>query len=588
MALSINPSEDWLGNDGPWSTFNVQFGTPFQLMQVLPATSKATTFVVITQGCPSAAYVSTSDCATLRGNIFDPDSSTDTSWRPATPAAGEPYFQLPFVTEQAGPNYSANGLVGQDAMSLPWGGEYAHQLTLRDQWVAGYGAPDPWLGLLGLSGWSSYIINASTPEDGVLQSLRGAKRIHSLHWAYTAGAYNAQPPMLGSLTFSGYDTLRTDMAAALVVPFNPVSDISLLVGITSLTISNTSGTIHVPGAQIYALIDSVVPELWLPPSICSFFEDSYGLIWNDTLKMYLVSDAQHAALTAANPTATFFLAARVNDQSGTHIALPYAAFDLTAKYPLAAITDGTTGVRYFPLKRSANDSMYYLGRTFLQYAYVTADYDRGRFTVSPALFPVAGAATKLHTIYPRGHLSKAVLAGINVAAAAVIVLVVVLLVWLWRRRRAQRKSRPAEGTETVRSASLGNTTVVGDTEMHEWLAQQEYFGKAQPLPTSELYTDEGPAKPGLELDAHGTAIGSPGQLTQRHELDGRPAQHRHGMSWGSADSGVSSLTEGRIRSVMGEPSPPMYPSGAASPPSFERRHSRQHSVGSPRGMFEMQ
>ena len=63
------------------------------------------------------------------------------------------------------------------------------------------------------------------------------------------------------------------------------------------------------------------------------------------------------------------------------IVMGYRSFDLTAEYPIV-----NNATRYFPLKQAQNDSQYTLGRTFLQDAYVIADYDRSNFSVSQAVF----------------------------------------------------------------------------------------------------------------------------------------------------------------------------------------------------------
>jgi hypothetical protein len=93
----------------------------------------------------------------------------------------------------------------------------------------------------------------------------------------------------------------------------------------------------------------------------------------------------------------------------------------------------------------------------------------------------------------------------------------------------------------------------------------------------------------MELDANETARGKP---VERAELMGssvRPSP-RTGMSWGSAQSGVSPVGgDGRVTSMIGEPSPPLdghqIPAPAASSP---RQHDRTVSEGtipqlSPRG-----
>ncbi|KAK5127383.1 hypothetical protein LTR85_006722 [Meristemomyces frigidus] len=598
MVLSIAPTEYWAGNDGPWSTFYVHIGTPAQpMIQVLPASSQSVTAVVIANiGCDEQCPANWPD---LRGGTFDPDPSEDLSYRPITPTNAEAYFQMDYDSEQYLPNYhwqdneTANCAVGLDTLALDWSGKSAPKAPgLQSQLVSSYAAPNPWLGMLGLNGRPAHLQanNASSSIPSVLQGLQTNKSISGLYWAYTAGAHYATPTTYGSLTLGGYDAARAVMSSGITVPFGPDSEFDLSLWITNIIISGSSETV-VQGMPVYTFIDSVVPEIWLPPAVCADFESAFGLVWNETLEIYLVNDTQHEKMLHDNANVTIFLAANTSTSDMTKITLPYGAFDLAAQYPLAGIQDNTTSLNYFPLKRANDSGQTYLGRTFLQQAYVTADYDRQIFTVSPAVVPAEQGAMTLKTVHPPGHhagLSTGTIAGIAVGAVAAVALFVGLMFWLWRRRKAQRQRQQQQqqlDTETVRTASIGDTTIVGDTEMAE-LQHREYY--KQP-PLSEHY-----GKP--ELDAYETAQALVGQQTERHELDAgsvRPGPgHRSGLSWGSSGSGVSggvsAMSDDRMRNMFSEPSPPpMYPSGSPSPPLTGRRHSRQHSAGSPRGLFEM-
>ena len=51
MALSITQSRHWLGNDGPWSAFDIRIGQSQKLVQVLPASLVSLTLAVLEQGC---------------------------------------------------------------------------------------------------------------------------------------------------------------------------------------------------------------------------------------------------------------------------------------------------------------------------------------------------------------------------------------------------------------------------------------------------------------------------------------------------------------------------------------------------------
>jgi hypothetical protein len=82
--------------------------------------------------------------------------------------------------------------------------------------------------------------------------------------------------------------------------------------------------------------------------------------------MYLVNERLYASLTTSNLVLSFYLAMNGSEGRTTlkPVNLPYAAFDLATRFPLAGITEKETNLRYFPLKRAVNNTQYVLGRTF--------------------------------------------------------------------------------------------------------------------------------------------------------------------------------------------------------------------------------
>src|SRR5271170_6168431 len=55
------------GDDGSWSTFNLQIGTPPQNVRVLPSITDGSIWAVLPQGCGSS---DPSDCPNMRGGTF--------------------------------------------------------------------------------------------------------------------------------------------------------------------------------------------------------------------------------------------------------------------------------------------------------------------------------------------------------------------------------------------------------------------------------------------------------------------------------------------------------------------------------------
>ncbi|KAI9712678.1 MAG: hypothetical protein M1820_001299 [Bogoriella megaspora] len=386
--LSIPSSGLFDGIDGPWSTFPIQVGTPAQEVRVIPGTNNDALWVVLPQGCDDN---DPKDCPKNR-TVFDPTHSS--SW------ALRGIFHLGLAAEKfLGSQYNPdddNAEAGDETYTL--GSPGSNLPAINDSVVEGIATKDFYMGHLGLSPQDIHLDNTSGTSPSPLQSLKDANHIASLSWSYTAGSANLDPPAFGSLTLGGYDSSRFT-PNDLVFPFGSDPARQLTIGVQGAT-SDVNNDLLLT-EPIDMLIDSLVPEIWLPQSACENFESSFGLEWNSTLGLYIVNDTLHDNLTALNPNITFQIGPTLKPSDGqTKITLPYSAFDLTINTPVNA----TTKSRYFPLKRAnnGNSSQYVLGRTFLQHAYVTANYVNSTLSVSQALFPPSSTSPQLVAIGPSG------------------------------------------------------------------------------------------------------------------------------------------------------------------------------------------
>lgn len=253
--------------------------------------------------------------------------------------------------------------------------------------------------------------------------------------------------MLGSLTIGGYDRAGAGNISQWL-PFGPDDSRNLLVKIGSITATNTlQGTISPLTSPVLSLIDSTVPHIWLPQDACNTFEAAFGLVYDNATELYTVNDTTHSQLLQNNPSVNFQLSLGANT---VNIELPYAAFDLSASYPI--YTNKT--VRYFPIRRAANESQYVLGRTLLQEAYLTVDYERSRFSISQVQFrnpPVQDIVT----IFPsnwtdpamngshESSLSASAIGGISAGLSVLAAVICLVLPFLWKRR-GRRPTSEAE------------------------------------------------------------------------------------------------------------------------------------------------
>ncbi|KAJ4290316.1 hypothetical protein N0V90_010532 [Kalmusia sp. IMI 367209] len=463
LLNGVSVSQYWEGNDGPWSSFAIQVGEKAQNVRVLPSTASPNTWVIYEEGCPEDAP---SNCADSRGGTFNVNNSL--TWIPNS------IFELG-VEENL--DYNVFGDFGFDTVTLGWQG--SNQPTVKHSVVAGIADTTfSWLGVLGLNPRpTNFSTFPNSPQPSFVQLLKDQNSIPSLSWAYTAGAPYRLNKVFGSLTLGGYDQSRfsrpSETAQDLTFPFYTDISRDLLVGISSITTSKTtssSSESELLKDGIFAMIDSTIPHLWLPRSVCEAFENAFGLTWNSTSELYTLNSSQHDTLSKLNPTITFNISpdlpASSNDKS-VSIAFPYSAFDLNISWPYAKET-----TRYFPLKRASNDTQYTLGRAFLQEAYLIADYERQNFSVWPCrwdsntnngnIIPILskdaqtnisgtgsgnGGSGGSSQPSSSGGIGTGAIAGIAVGVA-VVAIIFAIGAWLYiRRRRKSKASAELEGSQ---------------------------------------------------------------------------------------------------------------------------------------------
>jgi hypothetical protein len=229
--------------------------------------------------------------------------------------------------------------------------------------VGGIATTDFFIGMFGLNPASSNFSTFNDPVPSYMSSLKTNNKIPSLSYGYTAGNQYRFNKVLGSLTLGGYDASLFEFNE-LTYTFNADSSFYLTVNIDAIMFSGDSGNKPLSPEPFSACVDSTVPYLYLPTPVCQQFEDAFGLTYDNVSELYLVNDTLHAQLLAESANITFSLT-NATGESGIDIILPYQAFDLMAEWPLVQ-----NPTRYFPLKRSANNTQNTLGRAFLQEAWV--------------------------------------------------------------------------------------------------------------------------------------------------------------------------------------------------------------------------
>lgn len=474
--ISFAPDENWDGIDGSWSSFTLRVGTPQQFVRTFVSFTAYQTWVVLPQGCDAAASQST--CAQTRGWLFNESASST-------------FDQIGIydLWIERGLGYDGNAVYGYDTVGL--GGEGENGPTIKNTTVGGLAVEDFYLGVFGLNPTPTNFSSFNAPSTSYMTLLKEQKYIPSTSAGYTAGAQYRFTGVLASLTLGGYDDSKY-VANDVEFVFAADNERNTVVAIQSISTpsqieSSPTGTELLP-TPIYAMIDSTVPQIWLPVEACQAFELEFGIVYDNETELYLVNDTLHQDLTSRNPNVTLTLGQSLSGGGTVQITLPYAAFDLTAQAPYQGLTNQSY---YFPLRRAANETQYTLGRTFLQEAYFTVDWERSRFNVSQCSWDQM-AQQNLVAIPPftesdssaaggssgssssSNSLSGGVIAGIVIGAVAAIAVLAGLLFWLFRRR-----SRAAKAAETEK---LGEEEESNERGLHPTVFPKAELEGSSPLP----------------------------------------------------------------------------------------------------------
>jgi len=533
---SVPPSQQFDGNDGSWSTFEISVGVPGQDFRVLPSTRGGVTYVISPEGCNQPT--DPANCANLRGaEIFGSTQNTGFQVEKSTRWSAIGQYE---VNLESALNMTAEGLFGFDNVALAAAADVTSDSNvpeLNHQVVAAVADMDYFMGILPLGTVESSFSSLSEPQDSLVWDLRNSSRIPSLSYAYTAGAIYRLKSVFGSLTLGGYDSTRfTPNTNDFSFTFSSDPSKLLTVGVDSITATNTlKGTYSLSSGSYFSVVDSTVAQLWLPTDICTQFEEAFGLTYDPYTDLYLVNDTIHANLTTLNPSITIKLVNSLEDTvtDYTNIVLPYAAFDLEASYPYY-----TNATRYFPIRRAANDSQYVLGRTLLQEAYLIVDYERANFTIAQAAFPDPLPAAKIITILPpsdggnnksSSSLSTGAIVGIVIGVVILLALLAAAAIFFLRKRKHRRSStQKYELAATEPKDTSSDPHILGATAMKAPvpLGPQEMGG----TPLTELASPAATAFPAdrkqmasmnhapIELPADSAVPQSPASAARWHEV----------------------------------------------------------------------
>jgi hypothetical protein len=346
----------------------------------------------------------------------------------------------------------------------------------------------------------------------------------------------------GSLTLGGYDSTRLKANQSLSLKFAQTDVKPLMVGVQSILASDSlNGTASMTfGTNGHmSLIDSGVPELWLPTQVAENFASSFGLFYDNRTNYYIINSTMHDKWTAANPSFTFKLGTTAfDDGNSVNIILPYQAFEHQLGWPIYSPAS-----YYFPIRRAANDTQYVLGRALLQQTYLIVDQERKNFTIAQAEFPDTSVSPHLvaiispNTSTGGSSLGTGAIVGIAVGGVVVIALAVLAFFCFRRRRKGKdQKAKIAELEAKDRSYKPAYHKVhqdgiveSGGDEVQElpgsgvgsYKHQQEQVAELETRHPAPLYEMEGDST--LGSWARSPGVSSPGESTSYSPGTGRPS-----------------------------------------------------------------
>ncbi|KAI4605557.1 hypothetical protein J4E83_010550 [Alternaria metachromatica] len=269
-ALSLAASGGWFGNDGSWSTFLVHVGSPPQTFNVLPATQAANIWLPIADECMRLQNGSAS-CGNSRGvTPFQqrPSPGFQANMSSTWKTIGLYELGMGRIHEING-----NGLQGFDSVEL-------NDFTMEGQAITAYASPGFWIGQMGLSPLPlNFSETISSPS--LMSALKDEGHIPSLSYGYQAGASYRKTRIPASLVLGGYDLSRS--SEPLTVDINSDLSKALTVGLQDIIVTDSlNGTLSmVDNERILAPIDSSIPDMWLPKSVCDRFESAFGLEYHE-------------------------------------------------------------------------------------------------------------------------------------------------------------------------------------------------------------------------------------------------------------------------------------------------------------------
>jgi hypothetical protein len=210
VAFPVQPSRQFLGNDGSWSTFLINVGSPAQQFSAFVSTSSFGTWLAGPDACSDVADSTVKqhpDCFTLRGSTqnaawnsgnsntykglgnyvleLNSDLSLATSFGPS-----------PISSNYPGAVYNSTAKLGLDGVSLLSNDAKGSPITANNSLVYGIVDQSTWVSTFGVGDGTTQLDNDQSKFPSLLDTYANQSIIPSKSWGYTAGAYYSKSHFL--------------------------------------------------------------------------------------------------------------------------------------------------------------------------------------------------------------------------------------------------------------------------------------------------------------------------------------------------------------------------------------------------------
>ena len=391
------------GPDGPWQAVQVTVGTEDGAANVnLYPGGSFDSNIITTNFCNS----STKGCAAAKGGLYDPTQSPTadyssigaqgslSSWTGDVPMnlTGQGIFTLDTMkigsdsTAFPMPKTVFSSIVSSNT-KLPNGSYYPTELG-----NLALGSPNAVQTFLGAN-------NTNVTGNLLTGYLRTTNAIPSSSFGLHIGSVPLGHP--GSLILGGYDKSRvlgnvgafdTTGAGGEAILNMIDATIGVETGGTPFNTTNIGSLYRAGGnTSVPMNINPLIPYMFLPFGMCEAIAQWLPVTYQKGPGLYTWNTKDHRYSTIVNSPAYLSFTFQQSTSSNLTIKVPFSVLNLTLTSPIVA-----TPQPYFPCKpfqSQGSANTWFLGRAFLQAAYLSVNWEQNKFFLAQASGPGSGPSS---------------------------------------------------------------------------------------------------------------------------------------------------------------------------------------------------